>query len=65
MVFVQNQVPAVAITSHVLFDLMREITHTEKDVPQLVDPAKLAVAALALRDLTYELDGHLSTIPRR
>jgi aminopeptidase YwaD len=60
MVFVQNGVPAVAITSHVLTDLMREITHTEKDVPGLVDPEKLASAALALRELTYRLGDYLA-----
>lgn len=62
MVFVQNGVPAVAITSHVLFDLMREITHTEKDVPELVDPGKLAGAALALRELVFRMNDHFGYI---
>lgn len=55
MIFVQNQVPAMAITSHVLAELMAEITHTSKDVPELVDASRLAHVALALRDLSLEL----------
>jgi len=56
MVFVQNQVPAVAITSHVLPQLMVEITHTSKDVPELVDASKLAEIADFLHKLILNLN---------
>ncbi len=56
MIFVLNQVPAMAITSHVLAQLMAEITHTPKDIPDIVDSDKLASVAVALRDLLFELD---------
>jgi hypothetical protein len=32
-----------------------EVTHTAKDRPELVDPAKLVNAALALRDLIFNI----------
>jgi len=50
-IFVQNQVPAVAVTSDRLMELSTYITHTAKDRPELVDCAKLVDIALALRDL--------------
>lgn len=56
MVFVQNQVPAVAITSHVLAQLMVEITHTSRDVPDLVDAGKLAEVASYLHNLILNLN---------
>jgi hypothetical protein len=32
------------------------IAHTERDTPDQVDPARLAVLAMALRDLVVELE---------
>lgn len=58
-IFVQNQVPAMAITSDRFMELSTHITHTDKDRPELVDLAKLANITLALRDLLLDLDrGH-------
>jgi aminopeptidase YwaD len=51
MVFVQNGVPAMAITSDRFEEMMHTITHTPQDTIELVDPEKLARLALALRDL--------------
>jgi aminopeptidase YwaD len=51
MVFVQNGVPAMAVTSDRFEEMMQTITHTPQDTIELVDPAKLARLALALRDL--------------
>ncbi len=62
MVFVQNGVPALAITSSGLMALMVDITHTSRDTPDLVDPARLADVALALHELLRELDGGDATI---
>ena len=56
MIFVQNQVPAMAITSHVFGELMTEITHTSKDVPELVDAGKLVGVASFLHDLILNLN---------
>ena len=55
MIFVSNQVPALALTSTGLEELMMHITHTPKDIPQVVDLQLLIEAALALRDLVLML----------
>jgi aminopeptidase YwaD len=54
--FVQNGVPALALTSAGLAGLQAQIAHTAEDRPEIVDPASLATAALALRDLLLLLD---------
>jgi aminopeptidase YwaD len=55
-IFIQNQIPAVAITSDRLMELSTDITHTAQDSPALVDCHKLVEVALALRDLVLDLD---------
>lgn len=50
MVFVQSGKPAMAITSEYSEELMRRVTHTEKDIPDIVDVSKLVELAEALRD---------------
>jgi aminopeptidase YwaD len=55
MVFAMNQVPAVAITSQFCMEILSEIAHTEKDRPELVEPARLVRIARALQDLTLRL----------
>ena len=54
--FLMNQIPALAITSELLTELMAEITHTPKDRPEIVELAKLAKVALALRDVLLHLN---------
>ncbi len=54
--FVLNQVPALALTSEQLGELMGEITHTPKDTAEIVDVTKLVDVAVALRDLVLQLD---------
>jgi len=54
--FIQNQRPALAITSDRFDALWTEIAHTAKDRPEIVDPAKLVDIALALRHLLLHLD---------
>ena len=54
--FLINQVPALAITSELLAELMAEITHTPRDRPDIVDTAKLVIVARALRRLLLQLD---------
>ena len=56
MVFVQNQVPALAITSERFMEIETTVAHTALDTPDLVDRAKLADVALALRDLLLALE---------
>lgn len=48
MVFVQNGVPAVAFTSEQTHELMRTVTHTSADTPDLVDCRKLVEVAASL-----------------
>jgi aminopeptidase YwaD len=54
-IFIQNGVPALAITSADFEWLSSEIAHTEKDVPELVDPSKIVESALFMRDVILEL----------
>ena len=54
--FLMNQRPTLAITSELVSELMAEITHTPKDTPETVDPARLVTVARALRDLLLHLD---------
>lgn len=51
MIFVQKQIPAIAFTSDCIIDLMSEITHSERDVPELVDCGKLVETAEALKEM--------------
>ncbi len=60
MIFVQNGRPALAITSDLFEELWTFVAHTPKDHPQIVDFAKLARIALALRELLLGLDRFLS-----
>lgn len=54
MVFVQNGVPAIALTSSDFERLMSGFAHTEKDTPDAVDCGKLADTALALKNLVMD-----------
>jgi aminopeptidase YwaD len=54
--FLMNQRPALAITSQRFMELLTTITHTPKDHPRIVDPAKLVDIAYALHDLLLCLD---------
>lgn len=54
--FLVNGVPALALTSELVAELMAQITHTPKDTPDTVDPAKLVEVAVALRDLIVRLN---------
>ncbi len=56
MIFVQNQIPAIAITSDRFMELSTNITHTPKDNLDVVDREKLVSLALALRDLLVEIN---------
>ena len=58
--FLMNQTPALALTSELVMELMAEITHTPKDVPETVEPAKLVMVAHALRDLLVNLSRQMS-----
>jgi aminopeptidase YwaD len=55
-IFIQNEVPAMAITTDQFSEVWAGIAHTEKDSPDIVDTSKLVRAALGLRDLILELD---------
>ena len=51
-----NQVPALAVTSELVEELMAEITHTPRDLPGIVDVARLVKLAFALKDLLLHLE---------
>lgn len=54
-IFIAKGIPAMAITDENLLELMTEITHTEKDVPEIVDPRKLVDNAIALKKIFEQL----------
>jgi aminopeptidase YwaD len=56
MIFAMNGCPAVAITTERFAELERDIAHTERDVPSLVDPAKLVATAQALVGVIHRLN---------
>jgi aminopeptidase YwaD len=56
--FIQNGVPAMAITSKELVELSTYVTHTPKDNPEIVEPEKIVDIALALRELMIGLGPH-------
>lgn len=58
--FVQNQVPAMALTSEQFMELSTYVTHTMKDSPELVDSSKLVAVVLVLRGLLLDLTRLLS-----
>jgi aminopeptidase YwaD len=55
MVFVQNEVPAVAISSENLMEILTTVAHTSSDTPALVDSNKLVEVAEALNDVVRTL----------
>jgi aminopeptidase YwaD len=59
MIFVQNEVPALAFTSERASELMRTVTHTSSDTPDIVDCRKLVELAQSLNALvrTYASPG--------
>jgi aminopeptidase YwaD len=55
MIFVQSQVPSVAFTSECMPELMRTVTHTSLDTPDIVDCHKLVEVAESLSALVRSL----------
>ncbi len=55
MIFAQAGRPAIAFTSSKMSELMRTITHTERDVLQIIDPERLVQLAHALDTLVRRL----------
>ncbi len=55
-IFIQQGIPAMALTSNDIQDLLGQIIHTSQDKPEVIDTEMLAQAALALRDVVIALD---------
>jgi len=51
MIFVQNKVPAVAFVSEAFETILSDITHTDKDIPDIVDCSKLVSIATVIARL--------------
>jgi aminopeptidase YwaD len=51
MIFVQQEKPTIAFTSDNFKYLMETITHTQKDVPEILDYSKIVELSFALYDL--------------
>ena len=54
MIFAMNGIPALAFTTSAFMEMEREIAHTPKDSPELVDVDLLVDIALYLRDLILQ-----------
>lgn len=54
-IFVMRGLPALAVTSEKLLKLMRDYTHTAKDVTALVDVDKLVETAEALAEIVQQM----------
>ena len=54
--FIQNGIPAIAVTCERFDVLAGEIAHTMEDEPSLVDHNRVMEAACAMRDLVLELN---------
>ena len=54
-IFLMNQRPALALTSERVYEIMSEFVHTEKDIPSIIDPDKVARTALALYQILLQL----------
>jgi aminopeptidase YwaD len=51
MIFVQNQVPSIAFTAEHMPELMKTVTHTAEDTPDLIDCRNLVEVATCLNAL--------------
>ncbi len=51
MIFVQSQVPSIAFTAEYMPELMRTVTHTSSDTPEIIDCQKLVEVAASLNEL--------------
>ncbi|UGV41476.1 M28 family peptidase [Methanococcoides orientis] len=56
MIFAQNSIETMALTSECIPFLMKTITHTEKDIPDIIDCDKLVEVAAALKDIVENCD---------
>ena len=55
MIFVQQQIPALAITAENIEELMRTVTHTSLDTPDIIDSRKLVYLSKSLCELVFSL----------
>lgn len=55
VIFVQHGVPCIAITAGKMPELMRYITHTRNDTPDIIDPRKLIGIAETLNRITLSI----------
>ncbi|WP_135612498.1 M28 family metallopeptidase [Methanococcoides sp. AM1] len=56
MIFAQDLKETMAFTSESIPFLMKTITHTEKDTPDIIEYEKLVEVAFALRDIVTHID---------
>ena len=55
MIFVQNEVPSLAITSEMAHEMMSSIVHTSADSPDIIESSKIVEVAEALADIVCSL----------
>lgn len=54
--FLMNEVPAVAMTSERITDVLARVVHTPSDRPEIVDVGKLVDAAVGIREVLMRLE---------
>jgi hypothetical protein len=54
MIFAQKKIPALALTSDRVMELMSSITHSPKDKPDLVSCEKLVETAEAIKSFLVQ-----------
>lgn len=54
-IFLMNGRPALALTSELVYELMSEIVHTDRDTPGIIDLEKIARTAMRLCELITNL----------
>ena len=63
-IFIANGIPAMAITEESFAELFAEITHSEKDTPEIVDPLKLIENAEVLAEIIHALNQDFIRVKR-
>ena len=55
MIFVQKGIPALAFTSEKVSELMATVSHTDNDIPDIIDENKLVTIAQIVKNIIIEL----------
>lgn len=63
MIFLQSRIPSMAFTSELMPELMRTVTHTSSDTPDIIDCHKLVEVAKSLNALVRSFQSQADAHP--